>query len=146
MKQTTKIINQAKKEGRKALLEPEAKAICAEYGITVNKFDVATNAKEAVAQAEKIGYPIVLKIVSPDIIHKSDAGGVKVNLKTAAEVEAAFKTIMDNAKKYKADAQIVGEIVQEMAPLSTAGLNTALGRRRHSWLRSSPRRLRIDTL
>jgi Acyl-CoA synthetase (NDP forming) len=119
MNQTTKIMNQAKKEGRKALLEPEAKAICAEYGITVNKFSVATNEKEAVAQSEKIGYPVVLKIVSPDIIHKSDAGGVKVNLKTAAEVEAAFKTIMENAKKYKADAKIVGIIVQEMAPQGT---------------------------
>ena len=119
MNQTTKIINQAKKEGRTALLESEAKTICAEYGISVNKFDIATNKNEAVAQAEKIGYPIVLKIVSPDIIHKSDAGGVKVNLKNATDVEAAFKTIMDNAKKYKADAKIVGVIVQEMAPQGT---------------------------
>jgi len=119
MNQTTKIINQARKEGRTALLEPEAKTICAEYGITVNKFSVATNEKEAVAQADKIGYPIVLKIVSEDIIHKSDAGGVKVNLKTAAEVEAAYKTIMENAKKYKADARIAGVIVQEMAPQGT---------------------------
>jgi acetate---CoA ligase (ADP-forming) subunit beta len=119
MNQTTKIINQAKKEGRKALLEPEAKTICAEYGIIVNKFSVATNEKEAVAQAEKIGYPIVLKIVSPDIIHKSDAGGVKVNLKTAADVETAYKTIIENGKKYKADAKIVGVIVQEMAPQGT---------------------------
>jgi acyl-CoA synthetase (NDP forming) len=119
MNQTTKIINQAKKESRKALLEPEAKTICAEYGVSVNKFSLATNEKEAVAQAEKIGYPIVLKIVSPDIIHKSDAGGVKVNLKTAAEVEAAYKTIIENAKKYKADAKIEGIIVQEMAPQGT---------------------------
>lgn len=119
MNQTTKIINQARKEGRTALLEPEAKTICAEYGITVNKFSVATNEKEAVAQADKIGYPIVLKIVSEDIIHKSDAGGVKVNLKTAADVEAAYKTIMENAKKYKADARITGVIVQEMAPQGT---------------------------
>ena len=119
MSQTTKIINQAKKEGRKTLLEPEAKTICAEYGISVNKFSLATTAQEAVKQAEKIGYPIVLKIVSPDIIHKSDAGGVKVNLKTPAEVEAAFNTIIENAKKYKADAKIVGIIVQEMAPQGT---------------------------
>jgi acetate---CoA ligase (ADP-forming) subunit beta len=119
MNQTTKIINQARKEGRTALLEPEAKTICAEYGITVNKFSVATNEKEAVAQADKIGYPIVLKIVSEDIIHKSDAGGVKVNLKTAADVEAAYKTIMENAKKYKADARIAGVMVQEMAPQGT---------------------------
>jgi len=119
MNQTTKIINQAKQEGRKALLETESKTICAEYGITVNKFNLATNEKEAVEQAEKIGYPIVLKIVSPDILHKSDAGGVKVNLKTAADVEAAYKTILENAKKYKADAKIVGVIVQEMAPQGT---------------------------
>ncbi len=119
MNQTTKIINQARKEGRTALLEPEAKTICAEYGITVNKFSLAKTEKEAVAQADKIGYPIVLKIVSQDIIHKSDAGGVKVNLKTAAEVEAAYKTIIENAKKYKADARIEGVIVQEMAPQGT---------------------------
>jgi acetyl-CoA synthetase (ADP-forming) len=119
MNQTAKIINQAKKEGRKALLEPEAKIICAEYGIKVNKFNIATNGKEAIEQAEQIGFPVVLKIISPDIIHKSDAGGVKVNLKTAAEVEAAFNTIMENAKKYKADAKIVGVLIQEMAPQGT---------------------------
>ena len=119
MNQTTKIINQAKKEGRKALLEPEAKTICVEHGISVNKFNLATNEKEAVTQADKIGYPIVLKIVSEDIIHKSDAGGVKVNLKTATEVAAAYKTIMENAKKYKADARITGVLVQEMAPQGT---------------------------
>jgi acyl-CoA synthetase (NDP forming) len=116
---TAKIINQAKTEGRTALLEPEAKTICKEYGITVSAFSVATNEKEATIQAEKIGYPIVLKIVSPDIIHKSDAGGVKVNLKTAAEVEAAYKTIIENAKTYKADAKIIGVLVQEMAPQGT---------------------------
>ncbi|MGD6852959.1 MAG: acetate--CoA ligase family protein [Candidatus Bathyarchaeia archaeon] len=119
MNQTANIINQAKSEGRRALLEPEAKAICAEYGIAVNKFSVATSGTAAAAQAEEIGYPIVLKIVSPDIIHKSDAGGVKVNLKTAAEVEAAYNTIIDNANKYKPDAKIVGVLVQEMAPQGT---------------------------
>jgi acetate---CoA ligase (ADP-forming) subunit beta len=119
MNQTTKIIIHARKEGRTVLLEPEAKTICTEYGISVNKFSVATNEKEAVAQADKIGYPIVLKIVSEDIIHKSDAGGVKVNLKTAAEVESAYKTIIENAKKYKADARIAGVLVQEMAPQGT---------------------------
>lgn len=114
--QTTKIINQAKNEGRHALLETEAKTICAEYKIPVNKFNLAKSEKEAAAQAEQIGYPIVLKIVSPDISHKSDAGGVKVNLKTAAEVETAYRTIIENAKKYKPDAKIVGVLVQEMAP------------------------------
>ncbi len=119
MNQTTKIINQAKKEGRKALLETEAKTICIEYGIPVTKFNLAKNEKEATEQANQIGYPVVLKIVSPDIIHKSDAGGVIVNLKTSTEVSIAYKKIVENAKKYKSDAKIAGVLVQEMAPQST---------------------------
>ncbi len=119
MNQTVKIINQAKKEGRKALLEAESKAICAEYGIPVTKVTLSKTEKEATAAAEQIGYPVVLKIVSQDIIHKSDAGGVKVNLKTSAEVAAAYKTILENAKKYKADARIEGVLIQEMAPQGT---------------------------
>ena len=119
MNQTAKIIHQAKKENRKALLEPEAKTICAEYGIPVNKFQLAKTEKEASTYADEIGYPIVLKIVSPDIIHKSDAGGVKVNLKNSQEVAATYRQIIENAKKYKADAKIVGVLVQEMAPQST---------------------------
>lgn len=119
MNQTTKIINQAKEEDRKALLETEAKTICIEYGIPVTKFNLAKNEKEAAAQADQIGYPIVLKIVSPDIIHKSEAGGVIVNLKTPSEVAGGFKKIVENVKKYKSDATIVGVLVQEMAPQST---------------------------
>ena len=119
MNQTSKIISQAKKEGRKALLEPEAKTICVEYGIPVTKFKVALNEKEAAKYADEIGYPAVLKIVSPDIIHKSDAGGVIINLKTPAEVKDAYNKILENVKKYKADAKIVGILVQEMAPQST---------------------------
>ncbi len=113
------MISQAQKEGRNVLLEPEAKTICIEYGISVNDFCVAKNAKEAVKFAEKIGYPVVLKIISPDILHKSDAGGVKVNLKTKEEVEAAYNTILENAHKYKADARVAGVLVQEMAPQGT---------------------------
>ncbi|MCW4005456.1 MAG: acetate--CoA ligase family protein [Candidatus Bathyarchaeota archaeon] len=119
MNKTKKIIAQARKEHRKALLETEAKTICAEYGIAVTKFELAKTEEQAANYAEKIGFPVVLKIVSPDIVHKSDAGGVKVNLKTPQEVKAAYKTILDNAKKYKADAQIVGILIQEMAPQST---------------------------
>jgi acetate---CoA ligase (ADP-forming) subunit beta len=119
LNQTSKIINQAKKEGRKALLEPEAKMICMEYGILVTKFKVALNEKEAAKHADEIGYPVVLKIVSPDIIHKSDAGGVIVNLKNPAEVTNAYKKIIENVKKYNAKAKIVGVLVQEMAPQST---------------------------
>jgi acyl-CoA synthetase (NDP forming) len=119
MNQTVKIINQAKKEGRKALLENEAKTICIEYGIPVTKFNLAKNENEASLKADQIGYPVVLKIVSPDIIHKSDAGGVIINLKTPTEVNIAYKKIIENAKKYKADAKIIGVLIQEMAPQST---------------------------
>jgi acetate---CoA ligase (ADP-forming) subunit beta len=119
MNQTVKIINQAKKEGRKALLETEAKTICIEYGIPVTKFNLAKNEIEAAEQADQIGYPIVLKIVSPDIIHKSDAGGVIVNLKTPKEVSIGYKKIIENVKKYNSEAKIVGVLIQEMAPQST---------------------------
>ncbi len=119
MNETARIINQAKKEGRFALLETEAKSICAEYGIPVTKFNLAENGQEAAAQASQIGFPVVLKIVSPDIIHKSDAGGVLVNVKTPAEVEDGFRKILENVKKYKSDAKIVGVLVQEMAQQST---------------------------
>jgi acyl-CoA synthetase (NDP forming) len=116
---TSKIISQARLEGRKALLETEAKTICMEYAIPVTKFELAKNEKEAVEFAEQLGFPVVLKIVSPDIIHKSDAGGVMVNLKDAVEVQNAYGKILENAKKYNASARIVGVLVQEMAPQST---------------------------
>jgi acetyl-CoA synthetase (ADP-forming) len=116
---TSKIFMMAYKEGRKFLLETEAKTVCMEYGIPVTKFQLAKNEAEAVKFAEEIGYPIVLKIVSPDIIHKSDVGGVVVGLKTAKDVRNAYKQILSNVKKHKADAKIVGVLVQEMAPSST---------------------------
>jgi acetyl-CoA synthetase (ADP-forming) len=119
LNKTDKIICEARKEGRKALLEPEAKAICIDYGIAVTKFDVAKSEKEAEKIAQQIGFPIVLKIVSPDIVHKSDAGGVIVNLKNKEEVDAAYNKILENVRKFKPGAKIVGVLVQEMAPSST---------------------------
>ena len=119
MSETSKIISQVRREGRKALLETEAKTICTEYDIPVTMFKLAKNEEEATRFAEQIGFPVVLKIVSPDIIHKSDAGGVKVNLKSTEEVRNAYKEILENAEKYDAAAQIVGILVQEMAPQST---------------------------
>jgi len=116
---TSTIFKKAYKEGRKYLLETEAKAVCFEYGIPVTDFKLAKNEAEAVKCAEAIGYPVVLKIVSPDIIHKSDVGGVIVGLKTVKDVRNAYKQILRNVKKHKADAKIVGLLVQEMAPPST---------------------------
>ncbi len=114
-----KIFAQARSEGRTALLEPEAKAVCMAYGIPVTKFNVAKTDAEAARFAKAIGFPVVLKIVSPDILHKSDAGGVIIGLKSPSEVKASYKRILENAKKYKPEAKIVGVLVQEMAPSST---------------------------
>ncbi|MGQ9551480.1 MAG: acetate--CoA ligase family protein [Candidatus Bathycorpusculaceae bacterium] len=119
MNETLRILSQARKEGRKALLETEAKTICMEYDIPVTKFKLAGTAAEAVRFAEEIGYPVVLKIVSPDIIHKSDVGGVIVNLKNAREVRNAYKKILENVGRHRATGRIVGVLVQEMAPSST---------------------------
>jgi acyl-CoA synthetase (NDP forming) len=116
---TAEIFTRAYKEGRKQLLETEAKTVCMEYGIPVTRFKVAKNEAEAARFAEEIGYPVVLKIVSPDIIHKSDVGGVIVDLKDAEDVRNAYKQILENVRKHSAKAKIVGVLVQEMAPPST---------------------------
>ncbi len=119
MKKSMEIIEAARKDGRTALTEIEAKAIFEAYGMPTTKIALAKTEEEAIAAAKKIGYPIVMKIVSPDILHKSDAGGVKVNIKDEAAAREAFNTIMKNAKAYKADANIHGIAVQEMAPWGT---------------------------
>ena len=112
----SKIIQKALNEGRTYLLEPEAKEIIRSYGIPTTSFRVAKTPDEAVRYAEEIGYPVVLKVISPDIIHKSDAGGVKVNLKNEDEVTKAYNEILENVKKYKSDAKITGILVQEFCP------------------------------
>jgi acetyl-CoA synthetase (ADP-forming) len=119
MERVNAIFSEARKEGRKYLLEPEAKTICMEYGIPVTAFKVARNETEAVRFAGEIGFPVVLKIVSPDVIHKFDVGGVILNLGTEREVRTAYSTILENVKKHKPSARILGVLVQEMAPQST---------------------------
>ena len=113
------VIGNARKEGRDALTEIEAKQVFAAYDLPVTKITLAKSEDEAVSLAEKIGYPVVMKIVSPDILHKSDAGGVKVNVKDEAGVREHWKTILTNAKAYKPDADIHGIAIQEMAPWGT---------------------------
>ncbi len=119
MEKVSRIFQEVRKEGRNFLLEPEAKAVCMEYRIPVTKFKVAKTVEEAVKSADEIGYPIVLKIVSPDIIHKFDVGGVILNLNGPKEIQDAYRKILANVKKHKPDAKITGVFVQEMAPTST---------------------------
>lgn len=114
-----KVIERARAEGRDALTELESKEVFAAYGLDVTHAKVATTEEEAVAIAEEIGFPIVMKIVSPDILHKSDAGGVKVDVNSIEDVRTYYNEIRDNAKAYKADAEILGVVIQEMAPWGT---------------------------
>lgn len=113
------VIRKARADGRDSLTEIEAKEVFSAYGMPVTSTELAKTEDQAVTLAKKIGFPVVMKIVSPDILHKSDAGGVKVNIKDEASVREAFKTIMKNAKEYKATADIHGIAVQEMAPWGT---------------------------
>lgn len=113
------IILKARKEGRTVLTEFESKEILRAYGIPVTYGEIAKSPDEAVKIAEKIKYPVVLKVVSPKILHKSDAGGVKLNLKSPEEVKLAFTEIIKNAEAYDPEAEILGVFVQEMAPPTT---------------------------
>jgi acetyl coenzyme A synthetase (ADP forming)-like protein len=109
-----KVLDKAKAEGRTALTAPEGKLVCDAYGIAVPQEGLAGSAAEAAKLAQAMGFPVAMKIVSPDILHKTEAGGVILGVKSAAEAEAAFQTIIANAKKYKAAATIEGVQVQQM--------------------------------
>ena len=109
-----KILDTVRAEKRSSLTAPEGKKVCDAYGIPVPKEGLATSAKEAAKLAKKVGFPVVLKIVSPDILHKTEAGGVIVGLSKPAEVEKAYAKIIKNAKAYKKNAEIIGIQIQQM--------------------------------
>ena len=114
MNKARAIFDKVKSEGRTNLLEDEGREILDAYGFPLPESSVAATEDEAVDVANKIGYPIVMKISSPQIVHKSDAGGVKVNLTNDDEVRDGFKAIMENAKKYDSNAEIKGVLIVEM--------------------------------
>jgi acetyltransferase len=108
------ILRNAASEGRKLLTEDEAKKLLKYYSFPVVNTEVATTADEAVAFARQMGYPVVLKILSPQIVHKTEAGGVILDLNCAAEVCQAFDMIVQRAKAYDPNAHIIGVTVQPM--------------------------------
>ena len=110
-----KIIEKAKKEKRTLLTEIEAKQLLKEAGIAVVETRLATSKEKAMALSEKLGFPVVMKIASVDVVHKSDAGGVKLGLKTTAQVGKAYDEIMKSIKKAFPQARIQGISVQTMA-------------------------------
>jgi acetyl coenzyme A synthetase (ADP forming)-like protein len=118
------LIDAVYREGRTALLEAEAKQLFRLHGAPVTKDVLATSADAAADAAAAMGGKVVLKIASPDILHKSDANGVKLNLSTKAQVKKAFADIAKSAKKYKADARIDGALV---SPMVAPGVEVIIG-------------------
>ena len=112
---TKEILARARQENRAVLTEIEAKQLLTEAGIECTETRLATTNDAALRLSEEFGYPVVLKVSSVDITHKSDAGGVKVNLKNKVEVENAFDAIMRSCKAAVPTARIEGVSVQRMA-------------------------------
>ncbi len=115
-KKVIEILNSIRKDGRRELMELESKRILATWEVPVNRTELARDLSEAVKVAREVRYPIVLKIASPDIIHKSEAKGVKVGLSSELELIKSFGELIDNAREYKPDAKIVGVTIQEYIP------------------------------
>jgi acyl-CoA synthetase (NDP forming) len=109
------IFHKLKEEGRSLLTEFESKEILKQAGIPVVETKLAKNQKEAVLLSQKIGFPVALKIASPDIIHKTDADGVKLSLNNVAGVRAAYNEIMEAVRKQYPNPLIHGVSVQKMA-------------------------------
>jgi acyl-CoA synthetase (NDP forming) len=109
-----KILDHARGSGRTALTAPEARGLCEAYGIVTPREGLATNATDAAAVAARIGFPAVMKIVSPQILHKTEAGGVLVGVKSAEEAAQGYAAIVANARKYDPKAEILGVQVQQM--------------------------------
>jgi acyl-CoA synthetase (NDP forming) len=119
MQETAKLFDEARNEGRSSLLEPEAKTVCMEYGIPVVRFRVVKNLEEALRFANEVGFPVVLKIISPQIVHKSEAGGVVTHIDDPEELKGAYHRILANVNEHAPRAKIMGLLVEEMAPPAT---------------------------
>ena len=111
-----RIIVGAQKQQRQTLLEPEAKEICIAYGIPTPPFRVAHTPSEAMSLAEQVSFPVVLKVISEDILHKTEVGGVILSLNSEDQVKDAYEQLLSNVRGYKENSRIDGVLVQHMAP------------------------------
>ena len=122
------VLAQVRAEGRMSIGDFEARAVLQAYGLRIPRSEIAEDPDKATRIAAEIGYPVVLKIASPDILHKTDVGGVKVGLRNAGEVRDAFELMVYRAQRYLPEARIWGCLVQEMAP--PGGLEVLVGMNR----------------
>jgi acetyl coenzyme A synthetase (ADP forming)-like protein len=123
-----KVIEQVRLENRLTIGDSESRQVLDAYGLRIPKSEIAATPDEAAVIAAKIGYPVVLKIASPDILHKTDIGGVKVGLQNASDVRDAYELMVYRAQRYIPEARIWGCLVQEMAP--PGGLEVLVGMNR----------------
>jgi len=113
-KKVRAVLDLVRSQDRTSLTAPECKTICDAYDIPIPREDVAQSAAEAAGIANDIGYPVVMKIISPDILHKTEAGGVLVGISDSEEAAAGYENIISNAKAYKSDVDITGVQIQAM--------------------------------
>ncbi len=125
---TRAVLDQARAEGRVTIGDTEARQILQAYGLPIPKSEVAETPDRAIEIANQIGYPVVLKIASPDILHKTDVGGVKLGLRAAEDVRDAFELMTYRAQRYLPEARLWGCLVQEMVP--PGGLEVLVGMNR----------------
>jgi acetyltransferase len=127
-KAVKEVLDNAKNDGRFAIGDAEAWNILKAYDLRIPESHLAENVEEAVQIAGEIGYPVVMKIASPDILHKTDVGGVKVGLESAEEVRDAYDLMIYRTERYLPEARIWGCQIQEMAP--PGGLEVLIGMNR----------------
>lgn len=123
-----RVLERVRSEGRVSIGDFEARTILEAYGLKIPQSEIADTPEAAIEIASRIGYPVVLKIASPDILHKTDVGGVKVGLRNAEEVQDAFELMVYRAQRYVPEARLWGCLVQEMVP--SGGLEVLVGMNR----------------
>ena len=123
-----KVFDRVRQEKRLTIGDAKSRQVLQAYGLRIPNSEIAETPEMAATIAGKMGYPVVLKIASPDILHKTDIGGVKVGLQSAADVRDAFELMVYRAQRYVPEARIWGCLVQEMAP--AGGLEVLVGMNR----------------
>lgn len=118
------VINKCKRKGRKALTEYESYGVFDEIGIPFAPFRLCKDKQEILKAVDELGFPLAAKVVSPDILHKTDAGCIKLGIRDNEELITAYEELLRNAKSYKSDADIHGILLQKMVP---PGIETIAG-------------------
>ncbi|HTY64802.1 MAG TPA: acetate--CoA ligase family protein [Acidobacteriota bacterium] len=116
---SAEVISGASKRGRVSLLEPEAYEVCSEYGVKVPPYGVVESVESAIVSANKIGYPVALKVVAEEILHKTDAGGVMLGIASDSTLRGSYEQLAANIKKAAPSLSTIRVLIQKMIPSNT---------------------------